>query len=166
MDKNKHRFNLIDVFVVFIVLAIIAGAVYYTFRETKDLQAQIRERNITYTLRLSGVNEEFLSSFEQGVHVLDSSTLDYIGTISKVRSEKMGEFTDKAVSNNLGSNYILAQKRYDDVYDVYLTITAKTMLDDRGVAYIDRQRITIGSLINVRCGNFPHEAYITYFSIN
>jgi len=165
-NKKKHRFNLIDIFVIFIVLALIGGTAFFAFRKSRDVQSQIRERNITYTVCLSGVSEAYLSAFGTEEHMLNSATLNYIGTISKIKTEKHGEFTEKAVQNNLGSNYILVQNRYEDIFDVYLTVTAKTTLDERGVAYIDGRRITVGSPINIRCGNFAHAAYITNFSIS
>ena len=167
MDNiKKHRFNLIDVFVILIVLALAASTVYFAIRESGDKQSQIRERKITYTVCLKGVDKEFLSSFEEEAHVLFSSTLNYAGTISKVTREKASVFTDEAVHNNSGNNYIVVQKQYDDVYDVYVTLTSRTTLDDRGVAYIDRQRITIGTEVGLRFGNFSCNTYITSFSVS
>ena len=165
-NKKKHRFNLIDIFVILIVLSLIGGTVFFTFRQNNEMKSQLRERNITYTLRISGVEKDFVSSFSEEEPVLDSSTMNYIGTITKVRTEKASSFSDKAVPNSFGNNYILMQEKSEESYDVYLTVSAKTKLDDRGVAYIDRQRITIGTRANIRCGNFASEAYITYFSIN
>lgn len=164
--KNKHRFNLIDAFVIFIVLALVSATVYYTIRENKNLNAEIRSRNITYTVCLEGVSKQFIDNFVEHEHVLNASTMEYIGTISKVRTEKGGVFTDKAANDASGSGFILIKQIHKDYFDVYLTITAKTILDERGVAYIDRQRITIGTLLHLRFNNFSHEAYVTNFSIS
>ena len=164
--KNKHRFNLIDAIVIFVILALIAGTVYFSWKENKEVNMHLHEKNITYTLRLSGVEEEFLPAFEAEEHVLNSSTLDYAGTIKKVKAEKSYRLTDKAVQSSTSSAYIVVHENLDDVYDVYLTVNSKTVVDSRGVAYIDRQRITVGTPMYIRCGNFTYEAYITSFSIS
>ena len=164
--KNRHRFNLIDAFVILITLALIAGTVYFAWKENKEINMHLHEKNITYTLRLADVEEEFLPAFAVDGHVLDSSTLDYIGTIKKIRTEKSFRLTDSAVQSSTSSGYLVVQEILDGSYNVYLTVNAKTVLDSRGVAYIDNLRITVGTPMYVRCGNFTYEAYITSFSIN
>ena len=164
--KNKHRFNLIDAFVILVTLAIIAGTVYFVWKENKEFNTHLHEKNITYTLRLSGVDEEFVPVFETDEHILDSSTFNYIGTIKKIKTEKSFRLTDSAVQSSTSSGYLVVQENLDDLYDVYLTVNAKTVVDSRGVAYIDDHRITVGTSMFVRCGNFTYEAYITSFSIN
>lgn len=164
--KNKHHFNLIDAFVILVTLALIAGTVYFAWKENKEVNLHLHEKNITYTLRLSDVDEEFISVFEADKHVLDSSTLDYVGTIKKIKTEKSYRLTDSAVQSSTNSGYLVVQENLDDLYNVYLTVNAKTVVDSRGVAYIDNRRITVGTAMYVRCGNFTYEAYITSFSIN
>ena len=164
--KNKHRFNLIDAFVILVTLALIAGTVYFAWSKNKEVNKHLHEKNITYTLRLSAVDEEFVSVFEEEKHVLNSSTLDYAGTIKKIKTEKSYRLTDKAVQSSTSSGYIVVHEKLDDVYDVYLTVSSKTIVDSRGIAYIDSQRITVGTPMYIRCGNFTYEAYITGFSIS
>lgn len=165
--KKKTGFNLIDVFVILIIIALIAGTLYFSWRENKGPASQLKERNITYTVRLTGVDEDFISVFSEEGHLYNSSSLNYIGTIKKVTMEKTAVLTDKASSTVSGTDvsYTVIETKYDDLYDVYITITAKTTLDSRGVAHIDGERITIGSKIYIRAENFSHAAYITSFSI-
>lgn len=157
---------MIDAFVIAVILALIAGVIFFAVRESGDLYSERRERNITYTVRISGVNKEFLSSFEEEMHVLNSSTLNYIGTVSKIKTEKAAAGTGEAVPNGTDGSYIIVQDKYDDIYDVYITLTAKTAPDGRGVAYVDGQRITIGSVIYLRFGNYSAAGHITNFSIS
>lgn len=166
-NKRKTGFNIIDFFVILIVLALIAGTVYFIWRKNREPSTQLREKNLTYTVRISGVDKDFISVFEQEGLVYNSSTMNYVGTIKTVRLEKAAVLTDKAAATGEGEDvsYTVIQQKYEDVYDVYLTITSKTMLDSRNVAYVDEERITVGSRINLRTGNFPCEAYITAFSI-
>jgi len=165
--KKKTGFNIIDVFVILIIIALIAGTVYFIWRKNREPSSQLREKNLTYTVCLSGVDDDFLSVFEQDGLVYNSSTLGYIGTVKKIRMEKTAVLTDKAAATVSGDNvsYTVIQQKYDDIYDVYLTISAKTLLDRRDIAYVDGERITIGSRINIRTEGFSYEAYITAFSI-
>ncbi|MBQ8448030.1 MAG: DUF4330 domain-containing protein [Clostridia bacterium] len=164
--KKKNRFNLIDAFVVLIILALIAGTVYFAFKENNEFQSELRTKNITYTVLLENVDKDFLNVFETDGHVLNSSTLEYIGKISKIKTEKAGVWTDKAEKDAAGDGYTVIKKEYGDVYDVYITITAKASMDERGIAYIDRQRITVGTCVPLRFGNFSVQAHITAFSTN
>ena len=167
--KKKTAFNLIDIFVVLIIFALIAGTAYFAWINNKDPGAKLREKNLTYTVRLSGVSEDFISVFAQDGLVYNSSTLNYMGTIKNVRLEKSVIPSDKAVESASASDteirYTIVQNKYDDVYDVYITLTAKALLDSRGIAYVDSERITVGSDINIRTQNFSYTAYITSFSI-
>jgi inhibitor of KinA sporulation pathway (predicted exonuclease) len=164
--KNKHRFNLIDVFVILVILALIAGTVYFSVRENKGMNSKMKEKNITYTVHISDVDDSFLEAFKKDVHVFNSATFAYTGTIEKVRMEKATTYTDRALPSNMKSGYTIVQKTYEDIYDVYVTVHGKAMIDERGVAYIGSQRITIGTAVNLRFGNFAHEAHITSFSVN
>jgi hypothetical protein len=165
--KRKTGFNIIDAFVILIILALIAGTVYFAWRKTKEPSSQLKEKNITYTVRVSGVSADFVPVFKQNGLVYNSSTLGYVGTIKKIRMENAAVLTDKAAATGTEENpgYTVIQQKYGDVYDVYLTVNAKTLLDQRGVAYVDDERITIGSRINIRTENFSCEAYITAFTI-
>ncbi|MBQ9746097.1 MAG: DUF4330 domain-containing protein [Clostridia bacterium] len=164
-NKKKNRFNIIDVFVIAAILALIAGVIFFAVRESGDFYTERREKNITYTVRISGVSKDYLSSFEEEGHVLNASTLNYIGTISKIKTEKTPTGKSEAVQNGTGG-YVIVQTKYNDIYDVYITVTAKTAPDGRGVAYVDGQRMTIGSEMYLRCGNFSATGYITNFSIS
>ena len=42
--KRKTGFNIIDAFVILIILALIAGTVYFVWRKTKEPSSQLKER--------------------------------------------------------------------------------------------------------------------------
>ena len=165
-NTKKSKFNIVDTFVVIILLALILGAVYFVLRESGTIYAERNEKNITYTVCISGVEEEYLSSFVVGEKMLNSETLNYIGTITKVEALAAKENGDKALPGTAEGEYVLEQKEKTGVYDVYITLTAKTRLDSRGIAYLDYERITIGSPLYIRSGNFAAESYITAFSLS
>lgn len=163
--KKKNRFNIIDTFVIVIILALIAGVIFFVLHRGNSIYSDRSEKNITYTVCISGMDEAHLAAFEAGERVLNSSTLNHIGTISDIKAIKHKARTSTATKDAEGEGYTLDLVEYDDVYDVYITVTAKTSLDSRNIAYIDSQRITVGSAIYIRCGNFASPGHITNFVI-
>ena len=59
-DRQKTRFNFIDVLIILIILAVVGAAVYLIV--TGNMEARRSESaNIEFTVRLSAVDEEYLS---------------------------------------------------------------------------------------------------------
>ena len=63
-ERTRGRFNFVDVLIIVMVLAIIAVIVYMTVSDKKV--AVSSEKSVTYTVRLSGVNEDFLPIIRNG----------------------------------------------------------------------------------------------------
>ena len=57
-DQVKGRFNFIDVLIILMVLALIAVVVYMTVSDKES--AEKSEKTITYTVKLSGINKDYL----------------------------------------------------------------------------------------------------------
>lgn len=161
-DQVKGRFNFIDVLIILMVLALIAVVVYMTVSD-KD-SAEKSERAITYTVKLSGINEDYLPLITAGSKVTDSSTGKLIGTISDVRSEKTKYIGSKAVADSQGK-YSVAYSEYDNLYDVYVTLYVNGSVDSRGIAYAGGNKILVGSKLYFRCGTFAGTSFCTAFGI-
>ncbi len=161
-DQAKGRFNFIDVLIILMVLALIAVVVYMTVSDKES--ADHSEKTITYTVKLSGVNEDYLPLITAGSEVTDSSTGKPVGTISSVRSEKTKYIGSKAVADIQG-NYSVTYSEYDNLYDVYVTLYATGSVDSRGIAYVGGNRILVGSKLYFRCGTFAGTSFCTAFGI-
>ncbi len=164
-NSKKSKFNIVDTFVVLILLALIFGIVFFFIRESRTIYEGRSEKNITYKICISGVESEYASTFVTGEKIYNSSTLNYIGTITKVETLPATESGEKAVAGAAEGEYLLKQEERHGLCDIYITLTAKTKLDTRGVAYIDSERITIDSELDVRCDNFAAPSRITMFSV-
>ncbi len=164
-NTKKSKFNIVDTFVVLILLALIFGIVFFFIRESRTIYEGRSEKNITYKICISDVEEEYASTFATGKKIYNSSTLNYIGTITKVEILPATESSGTAAAGAAEGEYLLGQEQCPGLCDVYITLTAKTKLDTRGVAYIDSERITVGSALDIRCDNFAAPSYITMFSI-
>ena len=88
MDKNGKLFgkiSIVDLVVLILILAAIAGAVY---RFTAPA-ASLAEGDITlhYTLRIQGVRDFTFQNYQAGLPAFDGLTGQYIGEIVHVRYE-------------------------------------------------------------------------------
>ena len=55
--------------------------------------------------------------------------------------------------------------KYDNLYDVFVTMTVKADVDSRGIAYVNKNKVLVGSKIYFRCGTFAAASFCTAFSI-
>lgn len=159
--KKRTRFNIIDVFVILLIAALVFGIVYFILIQTGRLENSGDEKNVVYTLRISGVDEKYIDSIKNGSTAENSSTFSTLGTIIGVRTEKSLFYGNDAVKK--GDGYEIRSSEYADRYDVYVTISAKGVIDARGILYINGQRITVGTLLYFRSGNFAADSYVTEF---
>ena len=116
-------------------------------------------------MRISNVKEEYIKAFTLGSKTLNSATLNYLGTVSGVLTEKMTSYSDVAVPGASEGEYVLKQNVSENTYDIYITLNAKASVDNRGIAIVDSQRILIGTSINIRCGDYASQGVITNFHI-
>lgn len=164
--KKKNRFNIIDAIVILLIAALVFGIVYFIMMETGALPGtSANEKTVVYTVRISGVDEPYLDSLASGGEAINSSTFAALGTITEVKSQKAVSNSTLAVKTEDGKSYSLKQTEYEDKYDIYITLAATATVDERGIAYVGSQRITVGSCVYFRCGNFAAVTYITDFSI-
>lgn len=159
-NKKKTRFNVIDALVILLIIALALGAAYFIISSQDTRQISHYNKQVIYTVRISGVSEEYLGRFSEQDEVFDSKTFSSIGTITEITSEHTVSNSDKAVMNDDGS-YTVKQGEYEDRYDIYLTISATADIDDRDVIYVGDQRIAVGTCVYLRCNNFAATTYIT-----
>ncbi len=166
-NKKKSRFNIIDAFVILLIAVLVFGIVYFIMMETGALPSSVsasNEKTVTYTVRISSVDEKYVSSFAAGDKALNSSTFESLGLITDIRTEKSVATSGLAVKTEDGG-YELNQTEYEDKYDIYVTISTSADIDGRGIAYVGSERINVGSCVYFRCGNFAATSYVTDFKI-
>ncbi len=164
--NKKFRFNIIDVFVILLIAALILGAAYFILMETGFIpQEKANEKTITYTVRLSETEAQYLDSFAVGSEVFNSATFASLGSISAVNHNNTLALSPFAEVAEGTQQYSVKQAEYEDRYDIYITVTARATIDDNGVAYVGSQRITVGSCVYFKCGNYAATTYITDFEI-
>lgn len=165
--NKKFRFNIIDAFVILLIMALVLGASYFIMTETGIIpQERANEKEITYTLRLSETDAQYLDSFAIGSEVFSSATFASLGNIINVEHEKTLVASPFAEIEEGAAQYSVKQAEYGDKYDIYITVKTKGTIDDNGIAYIGSQRVTVGSCVYFKCGNFAATTYITDFTVS
>lgn len=165
-NTKKNKFNIVDAFAVIVLIALIFGIVFYVLRENGTIGSARAEKNITYTVCISGVEEEYAAAFDAGKKIYNSSTMEYMGTVTKAEKTAHTENGNTAVAVSTEGEYVLEQKEKPGVCDIYITVTAKAIPDSRGIAYIASERITIGTALYIRVDDFAAESFITAFSLS
>ena len=163
--KTKSKFNIIDTFVILIILAMIAGIVLFALYKGGIILSGKEKKQITYTVCIYGIEDEKLSSFAEGNDILNSSTFQSVGKITKTDSKKHMITENTAYKGENDGEYVLGTTESSALYDVYITVTATSGVDERGIAYIDSQKIVTGASVYVRSGNYAAQGFITDFSI-
>ena len=163
--KTKSKFNIIDTFVILIILALIAGIVLFALYKGGIILSGKEKKQITYTVCIYGIEDEKLSSFAEGNDILNSSTFQSVGKITKTDSKKHMITENTAYKGENDGEYVLGTTESSALYDVYITVTATSGVDERGIAYIDSQKIVTGASVYIRSGNYAAQGFITDFSI-
>ncbi len=166
INKKKNRFNIVDAIIILLIAALIFGIVYFIMFETGTLPSDEKKHaTVVYTIRISDVDEAYLDSFAVGNNATNSSDLSNLGMISTVQNKNAIFYSSRAEKTADGVSYSIKQYEYEDKYDIYVTLTAQGIVDERGVVYIGSQRINVGVCVYIRCGNFASDSYVTDFRI-
>ncbi|MBQ9511323.1 MAG: DUF4330 domain-containing protein [Clostridia bacterium] len=162
-NVQKSRFNFVDVIVIVLALAMTAAIVYF-FVSRRTTTAPSGDKTVVYTLKLPGVNADYLAMIKENDTITDSSTGNVLGTVREVQAKHTLYVGDTVADDGKGGK-TAAYSEYDNLFDVYITIYVTASVDDRGIAYIGSNRILVGSPFYIRHGAFAKKAYCTAFSI-
>ena len=162
-EKKKTRFNIVDAIIILAVAAIIAAIVVIVLIQ-KGTVKTAQTVKAEYTVRFTGVREEFLSEISVGKTVKNSSTRNDIGTIIAVRTpSKSIEYNVDVIIGEGEDATVLSTEL--DTYDVYVTISSEAKIAVNGIAEADGTKILIGSPAYYRIDKFAQLGYITDFEL-
>ena len=153
--KRKKKFNVIDFFVLVLVVAIIAALVY-SFSPWSKIKNIIKSNEVAfkYEVEFQDVDKEFINSIKKGEVAINSSTKTELGTVESITTTP-DTFLDyvekKADDETVTYEGVLVEdtEKYDII--VYITTTAQY---ESGVGYtVNGTRVAVGEAISFR---FPH----------
>lgn len=139
-EKKKLHFNIIDVLLIVIVLAV-ATTLFFFLRDHRVVADATGERvEIVYKIEVSAMREEFRNLVLIGDEVIDAETLDELGEVLNVTYAD-GTYlgTDAATGRPVVSNY-------PGRLTMTLTVAATAYRTDTGYRLGDRELILNGDL--------------------
>ena len=154
---KKAQFNLIDALIIVFILGLIAVVIYWMFGGFRAVE-KAKSEPITFEVRISNVKESTLPFITEGLSVRDSVTGEMIGTIVSVRSEN-SRYYGSACEKAKGE-YILNMTEHPEEYDVYVTISAEAVADNRGIYAVGNTRMLIGETVYFQVKSFSSVSYI------
>ena len=155
--RKKAQFNLIDALIVIIILALIGTAAYLIFGGFNQIET-FGDIDFTFEVRISGVKENMLPYIKEGNTVKDSVTGEALGTIVGIRTEKSLYYG--SVQQNENGNYVLEATEHPDEYDVYVTVSASSKADERGIYKVGNVRMLIGETVHFQVKSFSAVSHI------
>ena len=162
-SENKKRFNVIDIIVIVLVLALIAGLVWF-FVFSKTTNNESTETNdISFTVLVKSVDDQIVKNFKTNDVILNSSTNNQFGIISNVRLEKT-EYLSNIVDETKETPTAKLSS-YPDLFDIYITITSKCRIESTGIAVVDNNPILIGKQLYIKDGLYATSSYVVDFAV-
>ena len=155
--RKKAQFNLIDALIIIIILALISAAAYLIWGGFNQMETS-GDIDFTFEVRISGVKENMLPYIKEDSSVKDSVTGETLGTIVGIRMEKSRYYG--SVQKDENGDYVLSATEYPDEYDVYVTISARSKADERGIYEVGNVRMLIGETVHFQVKSFSAVSHI------
>ena len=140
MEKNKtirRHFNIFDVVIIALVLAVLAAAMLLRDRSTGE-EGRRDTRPIRYTVELTRAPQDMVNQIKVGEDIYRSTDSAYLGKVAEVR-----------YGPHIENEYAPAAGRYvryevPESYDIYITV--------EGDGYSTARDIVVGSVTPKICG--------------
>ena len=150
--SREGKFNVVDFFLLLIVLAIIAILVVYFIPGASDRIAATDKTDITFTVEFKGVDSDFVANVNAGDTVYDSSKNFMLGTVKAVENYAY------TVPVYNGSE-VAEMREVEGLKNLVVTVTASAVYTDEEGYSVNGERIAVGCAYNISFPHFSGEAY-------
>ena len=151
VKKKRGRFNAVDILIILLIVGVIVIFAASTISVSEEPGEKIK---FEYTMTIEDVSKDFLNLIENGERVYDSSSKNFLGTVSAVEGYKpysLYEY-DKTTES-------IVVKEYPEKYNVTFTVSAKAQYVE-GVGYsVGGQRVAVGQKMELRFSDFVANGY-------
>ena len=151
--SKPGRFNLVDFFLLLIILAIVAALVVYIVPGIYQKLLGEEETEITFALEFRGVDVEFISNINVGDSVHDAGKNVLLGQVKSVE-----HYADTVLVYNeaTGEGEL---RELTDKKNVIITVTSGAVYTDKEGYSVNGERIAVGRGYDVGFPNFSGSAY-------
>ena len=137
--KNKIRFNIIDVLIILIILAIVVvGFVYLNGRSADSGSSEF-----TYDVFFKEVPAEFADAIQTGAAVFDGVKIIEIGNIVDFTENNAVRYEFSSQKGEYVETYI------PDMYDVTMKVSAKGTCEELA-CFVNDYEVYIGKTVDVK----------------
>ena len=157
--KGHIRFNIIDFFVILIMLLVVAALVVYFLPGITERFSTKGEVEITYVLEFRGVDDIFIANVQGGDNVYDAGQNFDMGKVKSVATEPYSTLEYDSSLNEA------IMKDHPELKTLIITVTASAIYTEGEGYSINGERIAVGGKYNVRFPNFTGTAYCTQIKL-
>lgn len=156
--QKKRKFNIIDFFILLLIVAIISVTVYAfsPWSQLKKLWSS-DEISFQYAVEIRNVDAKYIDLIQQDQAVINATTKNAMGTVSRIDTKVSTElyYTIDEEKNEVQGELLDIPDKFD--ITVYVTTPAQY---EPGVGYtVNGCRVAVGEALDLR---FPHFAQTGY----
>ena len=161
--KREYKFNFVDVLLIILCLAIVAGCFYIFSPNTSfDLFSKKEIVDIQYTIELQGVDEKFIEKIKETDNVIDSVSKNSLGNVVAV--DYNTKYTTLSYAND-EDNYSGVLVEHPEKYNLIITISAQAEYKKDNGYYVNNRRVAIGEMLQLRFPDYVCNCYCIAISV-
>ena len=163
--QKKHKFNIIDVLIILVVLAI--AVVMYYYVSARNTVASALEVDVQYTVELKQIHRDYIDKIKIGDNVVETVRDQQIGKVVDVDLTPAGSVV---IDGHTGESYVSYYPPINDAdeteleyeyYNVRVTIEDTFKKSDTG--YVKNAfTLNVGEKVSLRVPGFVNEGYCVY----
>ena len=144
--KGKYHFNIVDILLLSLIVISICAIVLIFMYDGANEKAENGQEfvEIIFTLEQSNMPDKLRGKINMGDNVLNSNTLDSIGTVINF------QYTDSIYTAFDPETNTAFEGLYPGKIDLNVKLSAKAVVDNSGIYYVNGQRICAGEKMQVR----------------
>ena len=153
---QKAKFNILDFFVILIVVVAIASVCFKLFDFNKLFHGKLSAK-IEYTLEIKGVRDVSVRALKIGDSLMEEDVL--IGEIKDIEVKDAEQIVQKA-----DGSYVSVVR--PDRFDILLTVKADGFSKEDGIYLFGKRPVSVGSGMTVKTNQITCMGTITQISVD
>lgn len=145
-EKRPIRFNMVDVVIILVVIACIAGVVLRLGVKENQQRIEGSDNRVVCTLLCQTISEQLIT-IKAGDILYNDQTGAKLGEVTAVRQLP-------AVKNELGADGAYVAAQYSNRYDLYIDVLCNVMARADGLYIEGTTLCTVGSELPLRAQGF------------
>lgn len=158
--KGHIRFNIVDFFVILVVLLVAAASVMYFLPGVMEKFSSDGSVEITYVLEFRGVDDIFIANIQGGDKVFDAGQNFNMGNVISVETES---YKTLEYDSLIGE---AVMKEHIGKKTLIITVTASAIYTEGEGYSINGERISVGGIYDIRFPNYSGKAYCTAIKLS